>query len=88
MAVLGVLGVPERDIAKDYELTYFSPADWSMNKGDYHHMRTAEGSYVAAMEYLWKAGTSGSFKDRVESYLLSIGVAQKDIDDLRTIMLK
>ena len=88
MVVLGVLGVPERDIAKDYELTYFSPADWSMYKGDYHHMRTAEGSYVAAMEYLWKAGTSGSFKDRVESYLLSIGVAQKDIDDLRTIMLK
>ena len=88
MVVLGVLGVPERDIAKDYELTYFSPADWSMYKGDYHHMRTAEGSYVAAMEYLWKVGATGTLKDRVANYLLSIGVAQKDIDDFREMMLK
>ena len=88
MVVLGVLGVPERDIAKDYELTYFSPADWSMYKDDYHHMRTAEGSYVAAMEYLWKTGATGTLKDRVANYLLGIGVKQKDIDDFRVMMLK
>ena len=88
MVVLGVLGVPERDIAKDYELTYFSPEEWSMYKGDYYHMRTYEGSYIHAMEYLRDAGTTGSLKDRVEKYLLSIGVKQQDIDDLRRIMLK
>ena len=85
--VLGVLGVREGDIAKDYELTYFSPEDWSMYNGGYHHVRTAEGSYVAAIEYLWKVGASGTFQQRVENYLLSIGVSQKDIDDLRDLML-
>ena len=32
--------------------------------------------------------TSVSFKQRAEAYLLSIGVSQKDIDDLRTLMLE
>lgn len=87
--LLGVLGVPEGEIGKDYELTYFSPADWSMQEdGLYHHMRTAEGSYVAAHEYIWKIGASGDLRERTEKYLLSIGVTQQDIDDLRTIMLK
>lgn len=89
MILLGVLGVPEGDLGKDYELTYFSPADWSMYQNDYHHMRTAEGSYIRAITYIWEVGATGSdFKTRTENYLLKIGVAQKDIDDLRAIMLK
>ncbi len=89
MLLLGVLGVPEGEIGKDYELTYFSPADWSMYNGDYHHMRTAEGSYRAAIEYLYKVGATGdSFQKRVENYLLSIGVARKDIEDIQNLMLE
>ena len=89
MVIEGVLGVPEAQIGKDYELTYFSPADWSMqDDGLYHHMRTADGSYQPALEYMWKMSKDGTLKSGVQEYLLSIGVAQKDIDDLRTIMLK
>ena len=87
MVLLGVLGVREGDIAKDYELTYFSPEEWSMEKGEYQHVRTA-GSYQRAVEYLWEVGASGDFRQRVENYLLGIGVKQQDIDDLRTIMLQ
>lgn len=89
MVIEGVLGVPESQIGKDYELTYFAPADWSMqDDGLYHHMRTADGSYQPAIEYLWKMSKDGTLKSGVEQYLLGIGVPQQDIDDLRSIMLK
>ena len=88
MLILGVLGVYEGDLGKDYELTYFSPEDWSMWDGEYKHMRTAEGSYLAALEYIRKVGNTGKkLKEDTEGYLLSIGVKQQDIDDLRSIML-
>lgn len=88
LVLLGVLGVREGDLGKDYELTYFSPADWSMYKDDYNHIRTAY-SYTSAVEYIWSIGTTGTdFKTRTENYLLHIGVPQQDIDDLRKIMLK
>ena len=88
MVVLGVLGVREGDIGKDFELTYFSPADWSMQSDGYHHMRTA-GSYGRSIQYLCDfSSDKKNLKEGSEKYLLSIGVAQKDIDDFRTIMLK
>jgi hypothetical protein len=59
-----------------------------MYNGAYQHMRTYEGSYVTAIKYLYSDGKYGSLKGGVENYLLGIGVAQKDIDDLRAIMLK
>lgn len=89
MLVLGVLGVSEGDIGKDYELTYFSPADWSMYQGGYHHMRTAEGSYMAAIEYIRKNGSSSdSFKTCAENYLVSIGIKREDIEEFRSLMLE
>ena len=85
--LLGVLGVREGDLAKDYELTYFSPGDWSLQSdGLYHHIRTVE-TYRATVEYLASLDTS-SFKAGCEHYLLSIGVSRKDIDDFRSMMLK
>lgn len=90
MLTLGLLGVSEGDLGKDYELTYFSPADWSMSgEGSnqfYDHTRNVS-TFRGACEYVWsfKAAT---FKDNVEKYLLSIGVKQQDINDIRTIMLK
>lgn len=87
---LGLLGVREGDIAKDYELTYFSPEEWSMQKIDgvmvYNHTRDVE-TYVATVKYL-AAFDNSSFKAGVEKYLLSIGVSQDDIDSFRNLMLK
>lgn len=82
---LGLLGVSEGDISKDYELTYFSPEDWSMWNGSYGHVRTAS-SFRGACEYIWSF-KGDTFKESVEKYLLAIGVSQQDIDDIRTIML-
>jgi len=82
---LGLLGVSEGDISKDYELTYFSPADWSMWNGSYGHVRTAS-SFRGACEYIKKFGAK-TFAGNVEKYLLSIGVEQQDINDIRRIML-
>ena len=75
---------------EDYELTYFSPKDWSMwveeDPDTYLHIRTQEGSFVAACKYLWNFGCP-TFAECVEKYLLTIGVSQQDIDDIRKAML-
>ena len=85
--LLGALGVPEPDVCKDYELSYFAPEAWSMTNGFCNRVRTYKNRYLDAINYLLKFG-KGNFRDHVEAYLLSIGVAQKDIDDFRTLMLK
>lgn len=90
MLTLGLLGVSEGDLGKDYELTYFSPADWSMSEKDgvsfYDHTRNVS-TFRHACEYVWKFGGS-TFAEAVEKYLLYIGVPQRDITDIRTLMLK
>ena len=88
----GVLGVSESDMAKDYELTYFSPSDWGMSTDDngnpvYKHTRD-NYSYGSVKKTIYNETTSGTYQERITSYLLKIGVPQKDIDDLRAIMLK
>ena len=94
LAVLleGALGVSESDMAKDYELTYFSPKDWGMSKDDagnyyYGHVRTTY-SYKSIRKTIFSKTDSGTYQERIVKYLLQIGVPQKDIDDLRSIMLK
>ena len=89
LAVLleGALGVSDSDMAKDYELTYFSPADWSMYKNMYQHVRN-NYSYGSLRKTIYAKTGSGSYAERIVQYLLDIGVPQKDIDDLRSIMLK
>ena len=94
LAVLleGALGMGESDMAKDYELTYFSPADWGMSTDDdgnpvYKHVRTTY-SYKSIRKTIFSKTDSGTYQERIVKYLLQIGVPQQDIDDLRTIMLK
>ena len=94
LAVLleGALGMSESDMAKDYELTYFSPSDWGMSTDDngnpaYKHVRTAY-SYKSIRKTIFEKTDSGTYQERIVKYLLKIGVPQADIDDLRTIMLK
>ena len=88
----GALGISESDMAKDYELTYFTPSDWGMSKDDdgnpaYKHVRTSY-SYKSVRKTIFSQTDSGTYQERIVKYLLKIGVPQKDIDDLRTIMLK
>ena len=94
LAVLleGALGVSESDMAKDYELTYFSPEDWSMSTDKngnsyYAHVRTTY-SYKSIRKTIFSETDSGTYQERIVKYLLKIGVPQKDIDDLRSIMLE
>ena len=94
LAVLleGVLGVSESDMAKDYELTYFSPEDWSMSTDDngnsYYNHTIDCYSFPSIRKTIFKQTDSGTYQERIVKYLLQIGVPQKDIDDLRSIMLE
>ena len=91
LLTLGLLGVSEGDLGKDYELTYFSPEEWSMEydsdgKAFYNHTRNVN-SFRGACEYVWSFGGK-TFAENVEKYLLSIGVPQKDINEIKTQMVK
>lgn len=84
--LLGVLGVSESDISKDYELTYFAPAYWSLLNGEYQHSRTSYG-FRCIFNTLKETGES-AFAQQVQKLLLDNGVSQQDIDDFRAIMLE
>ena len=90
MLILGLLGVPDGDISKEYELTYFSPRDWSLwisrDPDNFILSRCLNGYFNAACNYIWSQGEP-DFAGCVEKYLLSIGVNQQDINDIRRIML-
>ena len=87
MLVLGLLGVSEGDIAKDYELTYFAPDGISTNDGgEFQYTRTKSSAYAAISKHIWNYGKP-TFKQCVEAYLLSIGVSQKDMNDIYNAMV-
>jgi len=89
MILLGVLGVNEGDISKEYELTLFAPHGWATSDGEKVKM-TRRVDYKGAANYIWNnfTGEGESFAQGVEKYLLSIEVSQTDIDDFRSIMLE
>ena len=89
MLVLGILGVDEGDISKEYEVTQFSPHYWGVSDGEKTIM-TRLADYDGAAGYIWDHFVTGSmtFADGVEAFLLSIGVSQTDIDDFRNLMLE
>lgn len=85
--VLGLLGVSEGDISKDYELTYFAPDGISTNDGgEFKYHRAKSSGYVAVIKHI-KGYKKTTFKENVEAYLLDIGVPQKDLDDICRLML-
>ena len=88
MLLLGLLGVSEPDICKEYEITYFAPEKWSVTNGKVDRLRTNKSRYLQAVNYLLKFGSYKDFRGCVEKYMLSIGVSQKDIDDFRAMMLE
>lgn len=88
MVILGVLGVHEGDISKEYELTQFAPHGWATSDGETTKM-TRKADYDEAAKYIWSlAGDGGSFADGVQNYLLSIGITQAQIDEFRDLMLE
>ena len=94
--LMGLLGVPEHDIAKEYELTYFAPVGYSVSSSEYadpddYYFRNTRMAWVYSeiVPYFWGLAGSGSFADGVEKYLTTVaGVPQADIDEFRSIMLE
>lgn len=88
MLILGLLGVDEGEISKEYELTQFAPHGWATSDGEKMKM-TRKVDYKGAAKYIWTfAGEDGSFADAVQAYMLSIGIKQADIDEFRLLMLE
>ena len=92
MILLGVLGVNEGDISKEYELTQFAPYGWATSEGESTKM-TRRVDYKSAATYIWDNfckkddGTYDEFAVGMEKYLLSVGVSQETIDGFRSDML-
>ena len=94
--LMGLLGVPEHDIAKEYELTYFAPVGYSVSSSEYsdpddYYFRNTHCAWVYSeiVPYFWSLAGSGSFADGVEKYLIDVAKVDKAvIDDFRSIMLQ
>jgi hypothetical protein len=94
--LLGLLGVREGDISKEYELTYFAPVGYSVSISDKTSNPTPifkntrrSWVYSDVVPYFWELAGNGTFAQGVEKYLLTVaGVSQKDIDDYRNMMLE
>ena len=90
MLLLGVLGVDEGDISKEYELTQFAPSGWATSSGETTKM-TRRVDYKDAANYIWNnfVGEGESFAQGVEKYLTSekVGVSPETIAEFRSLML-
>ena len=94
--LLGILGVPEHIISKEYEVSYFAPVGYSVSSSDvasnpepiFKNTRM-HWVYSDIVPYFWELAGSGTFADGVEKYLTEIaGVSKADIDDFRKLMLE
>lgn len=81
--ILGVLGVSESDIAKDYELTEFAYASY---KADNPNTSRKFAQYVSMVSYI-KTFNGVTFNDKIISYLLSIGISQVTINNIKSYMV-
>lgn len=81
--ILGTLGVSESDIAKDYELTEFAYPHYLQDSPN--TSRKAQ-QYVDMVNYI-KAFEGETISDKIIAYLLSIGVSQTTIDNIKTYMI-
>ena len=94
--LMGLLGVREGDIAKEYELTYFAPVGYCVSSSDkssnpeplFHNTRMA-WVYSDVVPYFWEMAGKGTFALGVERYLCEVvGVSRQDIEDFRNLMLE
>ena len=78
--LLGVLGVSESDLAKEYELSSFSVigSGRRRNSTTYNY----SGMVTAIKEY-----TGATLKDKMENFFIDKGVSSADIDAFRALMI-
>ena len=94
MLTLGILGVNEGDISKEYELTQFAPSGYSISSGEKTRMTRLNGvDYDGAAKFIWAYGKQDDgtylpFKDCVQKYLVEIGISESDINKFRSNMLE
>lgn len=81
--LLGTLGVSESDIAKDYELTEFAYPHYLQDSPN--TSRKAQ-QYVDMVNYI-NAFEGKTISNKIIGYLLSIGVSQTTIDNIKTYMI-
>ena len=90
MILLGVLGVDEGDISKEYELTQFAPFEWATSSGETTKM-TRRADYKGAANYIWNnfVAEGETFAKGMEKYLTSksVGVSPETIAEFRSLML-
>jgi len=96
--LLGVLGVREGIIAKEYDVTYFAPvgycvssSDKESNPGPIFQNTCLQWVYSDVVPYFWDmaAKADGTFAGGVEKYLKDVvGVSQADINEFRSLMLQ
>lgn len=83
--LLGLLGVDEETIFRDYHFSFFSqPGGFTIDEFNALQVNLSE-LYKHLAEY---GGENASFNDRVEAYMLKIGVTQEEINTIREIMLE
>lgn len=90
MLILGLLGVDEGEISKEYEITQFAPNGWATSSGEKVKMtRKKDADYWLAANYIWgMTPEGGTFAQGVQTYLLSLGITQTEIDEFRNNMLE
>jgi len=94
MLTLGILGVDEGEISKEYELTQFAPKGYSVSEGETVRMTRLNGvDYDGAAKFIWtygkqEDGTYLPFRDCVQKYLVEIGISESDINKFRSNMLE
>ena len=84
MLIEGLLGVSEKDVSIDYELTSFSDA-----AGKRYRDGTPECyTFREGIAYLRNLpGTT--FQNKIETYLVNtVGISQADIDDFKSRILE
>ena len=97
--LLGLLGVREGIIAKEYEVTYFAPVGYCVSSSDkesnpeplFKNTRMA-WVYSDVVPYFWSLADTQEpegFAHGVEKYLLTVaGVSKEDINEFRSLMLE
>lgn len=83
--VNALLGVPEELLIQDYEMTSFSVHGV---RSTYEPKDGGFGSLMAFFQNRLNRQSGDTLAEKAESYMLSIGVTQEEIDSIRSIMLE
>ena len=82
LLLYGLLGVSERDIGIDYELSFFSEAGKSKADGINHLV----GKFQATTAYLKSLG-NGNLYTGIENFIKKIGLTEEEIASIRNLLL-